>query len=401
MMQNTDLPQLIPYKSARMDVREEGEVYILSFENSFQMKVSARMNALLSYLDGHHTLDDICSRAGNELHTVLAPEELVQLIEQQLKPKGVLVGFESKPRHESAIWLRTPLFDGSRLEPAARPFLCMFRRAGAIIALTWILLSLTLFALQFGELELSSTFGGFGRISLAFVLFLFSLALHEFGHIVSAFRYGIKPRDVGVGLYMLMPAFFVDLSELWQIRRLQRVVVNLAGIYFQLMYFGLLEVISFITGNEMLFVANGMILVNVLMNLNPILRYDGFWAITDAIGIVNLHPRVKKLAGFFFKGYILRKGAAKEQFGQLLAMMSGKIRHIFVVYSVLYATAVVTVLSILIFGFAYTLAAVRPLTWENTKGIILLLAVLLLRIIVKLVQNLKLRKNQPSTRSGP
>ncbi|QOS99542.1 hypothetical protein JNUCC42_01785 [Brevibacterium sp. JNUCC-42] len=104
-----------------------------------------------------------------------------------------------------------------------------------------ILIALALFFYHFQDVQFVSILGSFNQVGVAFAFFIVSLFLHELGHVVAAFRYGIVPRDVGVGLYMLMPTFFVDLSEVWQIPRYHRVVVNLAGIYFQLICFSILE----------------------------------------------------------------------------------------------------------------------------------------------------------------
>ncbi|TPG69079.1 hypothetical protein EEL31_11425 [Brevibacillus laterosporus] len=389
-----ELPKLIPYKAIQMDVTEEGERYILAFENQFQLKVTFRMKELLIFLDGTHTIEYICQRVKQDMNLTISPQELHLLIENQLKPKGILVNYKAKVRHESAIMLRTPLFKGIRLKRTVRPLHFLFRKTETIVSIIGILIALALFFYHFQDVQFVSILGSFNQVGVAFALFIVSLFLHELGHVVAAFRYGIVPRDVGVGLYMLMPTFFVDLSEVWQIPRYHRVVVNLAGIYFQLICFSILEGLLLLTGYQVLVIANVMILTNVLINLNPLLRYDGFWVLTDIIGIANLHPRVKKMAVYCFKGYVLGKHEFQMKYKEILMTMTKKIQRIFVLYAALYTVAIVFVLTVVVTGIIRTLLAVGPLTWENTRGIMLIFGVIFLRTLVLLCRKIKVRNKK-------
>ncbi|MDQ0497132.1 site-2 protease family protein [Paenibacillus brasilensis] len=80
--------------------------------------------------------------------------------------------------------------------------------------------------------DMMGAFGTFSGVGMSLILLLLSILFHEFGHVVAAYRYGIRPRDIGIGLYMLVPVMFVDLSEAWKLPRKQRVVIDFAGIYF-------------------------------------------------------------------------------------------------------------------------------------------------------------------------
>ncbi|WP_094699523.1 hypothetical protein [Brevibacillus laterosporus] len=398
-----ELPKLIPYKTIQMDVAEEGERYILAFENQFQLKVTVRMKELLAYLNGTHTIEYICERVKQEMNLIISPQELEILIESQLKPKGVLVHHTVKAKHESAIMFRTPLFKGVRLKRAVVPFYFLFGKTGTIISFLGISIAIALFMYHFQEFQLVSHLGSVNQVVVAFVLFIISLFLHELGHIVAAFRYGIVPRDVGVGLYMLMPAFFVDLSELWQIPRSYRVVVNVAGVYFQLICFGILEVLLLLTNYQAIAIANVMILTNVLLNLNPLLRYDGFWILTDIMGIANLHPRAKKMVIYYFKGYILGKDEFQMKYKDVLVAMTSRMQRIFLLYAVLYTIAIFFVLTIVLGGLIRTVFIADSLSWENSRGIVLILGVIFLRTLVLLCSKIKVtvkKRNRRGLKGG-
>src|SRR5437870_1013827 len=67
----------------------------------------------------------------------------------------------------------------------------------------------------------------------AYALFFVSLIAHEFGHAGACARYGGRPSAIGFGIYLAFPVLFSDVTAAWDLRRWQRVVVDLGGIYVQ------------------------------------------------------------------------------------------------------------------------------------------------------------------------
>ncbi|MEL7162822.1 MAG: hypothetical protein AAFN92_18840, partial [Bacteroidota bacterium] len=65
----------------------------------------------------------------------------------------------------------------------------------------------------------------------AFAVLLF----HELGHAASAYRFGVKPKKIGAGFYLVFPVLFADITEAWKLNRNRRLIVNMAGIYLQLL----------------------------------------------------------------------------------------------------------------------------------------------------------------------
>ncbi len=132
-------------------------------------------------------------------------------------------------------------------------------------------------------------------LAQAYGLFLISLLLHEFGHSSACVRYGVKPGPIGFILYLTFPALYSDVSATWRLLRWQRVVVDLAGTYLQLMvcavYVGLLTVTHWLPYS----VAVLMIVGTTVFNLNPLFKFDGYWVVSDALGVFNLGARARTL----------------------------------------------------------------------------------------------------------
>lgn len=83
-------------------------------------------------------------------------------------------------------------------------------------------------------------------------------------------------------------------SNIWKLRRKQRIVVDLAGIYFQLLFLLPIILVHFMTNLDLKYVIYAINL-SFLFDLNPFFRFDGYWVFTDLLGIANLRQRTNKL----------------------------------------------------------------------------------------------------------
>ncbi|HSR67387.1 MAG TPA: hypothetical protein VLU25_05550 [Acidobacteriota bacterium] len=129
-----------------------------------------------------------------------------------------------------------------------------------------------------------------------FLILLLTMVIHEFGHASASIRYGAKPSEIGFTLFLIFPAFYSDVTSSWELPRLRRVIVDVSGLYFQLICGSLLLFAYLQWGWEPLWVAWILILGSALFMLNPILRFDGYWMIADALGVANLRAQTRRIA---------------------------------------------------------------------------------------------------------
>lgn len=148
------------------------------------------------------------------------------------------------------------------------------------------------------------TFGNRINAFTIFALVAFvvcSSLFHELGHASACKRFGLEHGGVGFGMYINFPVLYTDVTKVWQLPRRKRIVVNIAGIYFQGMILLLLAGGFFLTGNDVL---RYMILTmnfGFLLTLNPFFRFDGYWIATDMLGVPNLRKRSTELLRYFYK----------------------------------------------------------------------------------------------------
>ena len=81
----------------------------------------------------------------------------------------------------------------------------------------------------------------------------------------------------------------------------QRIIVNLAGIYFELLICTIYIILALSFNFKFLMIFASVIFLRTLINLNPFLRSDGYWVLTDKLGIPNLRKVSANLLLAFIK----------------------------------------------------------------------------------------------------
>jgi putative peptide zinc metalloprotease protein len=141
-----------------------------------------------------------------------------------------------------------------------------------------------------------------------YALTLLVLVAHELGHAAACARFGAAPGHIGAAVYFIYPAFYSDVSAAWELTRWQRVVVDLGGVYFQLVATAALVCVYFSSGWEPLNAAVWFSLASCAFTLNPILRFDGYWLVADALGVLNLRKQPIRIVRWLWAMLRRRRG---------------------------------------------------------------------------------------------
>lgn len=172
-------------------------------------------------------------------------------------------------------------------------------------------------------------------VVLYFFLFGFLICLvHEIGHASALKFYKKNAGDIGVGFYLFYPVFYCDVSEAWFLRKQNRVVVNLGGIYFELIISAIFIFIFQLTDAITYAWLSSIILFRTILNLNPFLRRDGYWILSDITNIPSLQEDsikyVKKTVSSLFK-----RQATKLDFRPFI-FLYGVLSASFIVFFILF-----------------------------------------------------------------
>lgn len=114
---------------------------------------------------------------------------------------------------------------------------------------------------------------------------------HELGHITASIMYGAVPKSLGVGMYFMSPVVYVDVDDSWKLKRKERVIVDIGGVYFQTIYALLLLIVYLFSNSSVSIILYFMLVTSLIFNLNPFLKYDGYWFLSDLLGIYNLNKK--------------------------------------------------------------------------------------------------------------
>jgi putative peptide zinc metalloprotease protein len=134
-----------------------------------------------------------------------------------------------------------------------------------------------------------------GEYLLGLALLITVVFIHEFGHAAAQVRYGLKTGSIGFQLYFYIPAFYADVSNSWSLKPRQRVVVDIGGVYFQSLAASVLCMIYMKTDFVPLLAAVVASDTLCLVSLNPFLRFDGYWLLTDILAVPNLRETSERI----------------------------------------------------------------------------------------------------------
>jgi putative peptide zinc metalloprotease protein len=144
------------------------------------------------------------------------------------------------------------------------------------------------------------------------VLFLMLGFLHESAHGLTCKHFGGQVHSMGLMFLYLTPCFFVDVTEGWiSATRVQRLATIIAGIWVEMTLCSLAMIVwlNTLPGQWLHDFAYEIILLTgiavVLINLNPLIKLDGYYFLTESIGIPDLKERSTAFLSGWFQGRIL------------------------------------------------------------------------------------------------
>jgi hypothetical protein len=126
------------------------------------------------------------------------------------------------------------------------------------------------------------------------------LFLHELGHASACVRCGVSHGPIGAGIYLIFPAFYTDVTSAWRLPRQLRAVVDTGGIYMSLLAATFATAMYATTGRPFWAILAGLYDATVWINLWPFIRMDGYWLLSDLVGVPNLMAANRELTAWLW-----------------------------------------------------------------------------------------------------
>jgi len=261
------------------------QTYLLQISNRY-FKINTSAYFLISELKKSSDLAHVARNYSQLTGAQRTEEDVKELITDVLIP----LWKKRDSIQESSFFYRKDLLTSTSLSPATRLLSYLFI---PFIFFTLITLAclLILFFFQLPYKIQIVTLAVNGNVLLVFLLYFFSVFFHELGHASACKYYNIAHGNIGIGLYLHYPVFYADVNNAWRLKKNQRALVGFGGIYFQLLFCIPLIIFSSFIGNQIVYSVLCGILLNVAINLNPFFKFDGYWILSDLLGIPNLRKR--------------------------------------------------------------------------------------------------------------
>jgi len=259
---------------------------------------------IFQQIDGTRTIAEItqggASGEGPRVSKGALIRFLAKLDSLGLLARGGADSIATESRTRRGQYIRIPVFNPDRMLAWLNRKLGWALTSPFIVA-SFAFMTVVAFALltRWDEIAAYTSYTynryGFGAV-LAFTLVI--VVLHEFAHGLACKRFGGEVREVGVLMvFYVLPAFYCNVSDIHRFgRKSQRLWVIFAGIYWQMLVSAAGAALWFVATPHTLIADFAFLVliggtINILFNCNPLIKLDGYYALSQLVGIENLQAR--------------------------------------------------------------------------------------------------------------
>ncbi|MBK8118769.1 MAG: hypothetical protein IPK39_05765 [Sulfuritalea sp.] len=332
-------------------------------------RFSPAAHHFIGLMDGERTVQELWDAASAQLGDgAPTQEEAIRLLGQlhaadallcDVPPDSMEV-FRRYQRNERMLWrrrlwtplaLRFPLLDPDRFLERTLPWVQpLFSWVGLVLWLVVVGAGAVLAASHWTDLTENIADRVLDPTNLVLLWFVYPAvkSLHELGHAYAIKKWGGEVHEIGIMLLVLSPVPYVDASAAWGFRdKRKRMVVGAAGIAVEL-FLGALALFIWLAvepGTVRSIAYNVMLISGVstlLFNGNPLLRFDGYYVLADAIEIPNLGSRSNQYLGYLFQRYVFGVADAEspahsngERFWMVLYGIASFVYRIFISFIII------------------------------------------------------------------
>ncbi|MEM6331162.1 MAG: biotin/lipoyl-binding protein [Planctomycetota bacterium] len=283
--------------------------------------------AILQMLDGESSLDEIAEQFEREFPPqTIRTEELQQFIgtlhrsglviadaggqgEQLKRRRDQRVRKERLGRLSNVLAIRFKGVDPERLLTAlyALPPVRWFFSVPALVfccllAASAAALVLVNFDVFQAHLPSFGTFFSVQNWLLLGAVLAVTKVLHEFGHGLACKHFGGECHEMGVLVLILTPCLYCNVSDSWMLpNRWHRMAIGAAGMYVEVVlaslctwvwWFSVPGTLQYYLCLNVMFISS---VSTLLVNANPLMRFDGYYILSDLVEIPNLRQKATQL----------------------------------------------------------------------------------------------------------
>ena len=264
------------------------------------VQLTPLLYALLESIDGDRDADQVAAVVSDQTGKPVSADNVRTLVDDQLRPLGLLTrpdGGQPELKRSNPLLglrLRWSITDPERTRRLTAPFATLFHPLVSVPML--LAFGAVCWWVFFREGLAGAAYEAFehpGLLLLVFGVTILSGGFHEFGHAAAARRGGATPGVMGAGVYLVWPAFFTDVTDSYRLGRGGRVLTDLGGLYFNAIVAVAVTGVWWATGYDALLLVVATQILQMLQQLTPLVRFDGYHVLADVTGVPDLFHRIK------------------------------------------------------------------------------------------------------------
>lgn len=264
------------------------------------LQLTRLLYLVLEAADGTRDLDGIARHVSEGSGRLVSADNVRTLMDSQLLPLGLLrLADGTQPEVKKSnpllgLRFRYIVSDPARTRRITAPFAVLFHPL-IVVAVMAAFLAACWWVLMVKGLG-SATHEAFEQPALLLLILavtILSAGFHEFGHAAATRKGGATPGAMGAGLYLLWPAFFTDVTDSYRLGRGGRIRTDLGGLYFNAIVAVAIMGLWWATGFDALLLVVVTQILQMVRQLIPLVKYDGYHILADATGVPDLFQRIK------------------------------------------------------------------------------------------------------------
>lgn len=303
---------------------------------------------------------------GNLIHSDLPPDS-VRLFERYEKRENKKIRMQML----NLLFARIPVYDPDRLLKSLLPLInILFSPLGFIVWITILGIGIKSLIDNFNlAMQQSQGILAPDNLFMLYAGIAIVKLIHEFGHSAAVRRFGGEVHTMGIMLIMLTPLPYMDATAAWAFRkRWKRILAGASGMLFELFIASIAMIVWAHTGDGLLHslaynMAFAASVSSIIFNINPLLKYDGYYMLSDLVDTPNLQQQGQLETKYLAEKYLFGKKDA------IAVASSGRESFLLVLYNI-----ASTIYRFIVFGGLLLFVSTEMLLLSIIMGIYLFIS---------------------------
>jgi putative peptide zinc metalloprotease protein len=262
---------------------------------------------LAEQIGGQSGYDELADRFSHAIQRHVTPADVRMLVERQLRPLGIVApdpGDEPTQLRKVdpllALKFRAAIIPDGPVRSLTTIFRPLFAPPVMVLAvLAMVGLDGWLFFVHGVSQSLRHTLHQPALMLLLIGGVILATAFHEIGHATACRTGGAKPGVMGVGIYIVWPAFYTDITDAYRLRKWGRLRTDIGGMYFNALFALATAAIYAATSFEPLLLLIVLQNFAIMQQALPLLRLDGYYILADLTGVPDIFMRIRPILSSF------------------------------------------------------------------------------------------------------